>query len=195
MKGKKHVRYGPKPPLSEEQQKLVADNVPLAVYWTTKIVGTWAQFWEKRDAESAAMEGLVRAAQLFQPGRSKFGTYASWWCRQGVLGWVRQQQMAGRLPARPIRLQREHAPRSLGDDHPRGRQEAPEDKVVYDDLVGRCSALMHGDQRSWEAFRRHHLVGETLEEIGDEMGITKERVRQLCRRVSVRLQKELKDVV
>ena len=99
---------------------LVVENDRL-VWWA---IGRWFRSLtetERDDAYGYGIEGLFRAAQLWEPRRGRFSTYATAWIRQkierGMMG-LNERRAADRgdaLPDRPLSLDVEYG---NGDGEP-----------------------------------------------------------------------------
>jgi RNA polymerase primary sigma factor len=137
--------------------------------------------------------GLLIAARRFDPSRNvKFITYAVWWIRQAML-----QAMAGSTrafcipPKQFAQLGSLTDPLPGGDGRPRELAEtlpfpaAPADEALIReaDLAGLAGALLDLDDRERLVVRlRFGLDGgepRTLQQIGDRLRLTRERVRQI----------------
>jgi RNA polymerase sigma factor (sigma-70 family) len=189
---------------------LVLENLLLAKWVAARYVGRGL---DRDDLDQAAVLGLMRAAQLFDPRRGvKFTTYATWWCRQFVRRAIENEAKTIRLPA--------HVLQSLGRRaraHARGEQllqpsecesaalralwfTAPDEDEEQsfepaDDADGpgeltQRSELGHAvrdaigklPERLRTIIERRFGIGcekENLREIGERLGVSRERVRQL----------------
>src|SRR5215468_2273919 len=140
-------------------------------------------FWELM---SDGNMSLIRAVEKFDFGRGfKFSTYASW---------AIMKNFARTIPDEKHRRERfvtghdevfEVAPDTRTDEH-----EAVASKERASFNVNRL--LEHLEPREREIIRMragldNHAKGMTLEEIGQQFGITKERVRQLNARAMKKL--------
>ena len=143
--------------------------------------------------------GLLVAARRFDPTRNvKFITYAVWWIRQAMI-----QAMAGSTRAFCVppklfaQLGYNRSDASLTDPLPGGHGQArelaetlafpavpaDEELIHQSDLAGLAGALLDLDDRERLVVRlRFGLDGNeprTLQQIGDRLRLTRERVRQI----------------
>lgn len=65
----------------EAREAFLEANRPLVHYHLHRLKAP-PELWE--DLEAAGMAGLLRALELYQPGKAAFSTYASLWIRQAV---------------------------------------------------------------------------------------------------------------
>lgn len=73
-------------PLTEEQRRLVNDNINFAFYYANKLRRRYGNVhdFDPDEIDSAAMIGLMYAAQKYDPSRSKFVTFASFVIRSAI---------------------------------------------------------------------------------------------------------------
>ncbi len=181
--------------------------------------------------------GLMKAVDKFDYRRGyKFGTYATWWIRQGITRAIQDQARTIRLPvhigevlnkvlrsagdlakeigrsptpdeiARKIELPIEKVKKALeiarrrnaisletpmGDEHShlgdfiadRGSV-SPEEAAIQKDRAERVHVILATlTPREEKVLRRRYGIGEetghTLQEVGDDFGVTRERIRQI----------------
>ncbi len=180
------------------RHRLVLANLRLVV----TIAGRWAPLAPPTlDFEDLAQEGVVGlldAARRFEPQRGyRFSTYATWWITHRVQQAVQRARRARWLPNHEA-----PAPRSL----PVGTLDGPLAKILPDRggtpetatlarLRGQrlLAALRSLPAREVTILWRHRVDGETLTQIGRDLGLSRERVRQLealaIRRLRRRLQR------
>lgn len=171
----------------------VSKHLGLAKYFAYRRLrqGKLAWYLELRDLEQEAALGLCDAAQRFEPEKGQYGTYAStyvkgylikqWWCNRRIVS------------AAGGRNRRERT-----NDKFRGLMEGADvdiDEVdeaeLIDDTALDSVALVEGGSadklldtlppRQRDIFQRYVLneETETLQEIGDSYGLSRERIRQL----------------
>lgn len=168
-----------------------ADHIQLAHWTATAFRRRYPHLnHEKDDVHAEAMIGLIKASRYFDPNfGAAFSTYASTsiyrhlWrmflyvpmigkrrCRQKTFSLDAQADSAGGCPK--TTLAQEVADRR-DDIESVDRLDAQ--RSVLDPLLRRL------DSRKREVIRLLYWEGLTLEEAGDRIGITRERVRQLER--------------
>jgi RNA polymerase sigma factor (sigma-70 family) len=139
------------------------------------------------DLAGEGMLGLLNAARLWDPSRASFSTYASWSIRRAISSFLSRDRLVGPAycEARGVYhwKQRNASPAQV-DDAIRRRKSAP--RVEWPDEV--WDRLFDGldptDRRVAEEVIRN---GRTLEDVGRELGVSKERVRQRACRVRERI--------
>jgi RNA polymerase sigma factor (sigma-70 family) len=139
------------------------------------------------DIDQCAWVGVLRAAQKYRPGTTargrvvRFHTYANWWVRGAVTHAVRRAAARGREGAVVLSGDRPAGP---GDDRPLWDAmgvAAPTPACpavaaeVREQLAGAMRFLPPRHRRVVEL----RAAGGTLEEVGAELGVTRERVRQM----------------
>jgi RNA polymerase primary sigma factor len=79
----------------EARNQLVEGNLKLVIYIIKK------HYWAKLDGNfdklfldliQAGNEGIFKALKKFEPGKSKFSTYARWWIRAGINKFLEEQK-------------------------------------------------------------------------------------------------------
>ncbi len=181
MKGK-----APRPPLrgAKKRNALAEANLPLAHWWAARRAGD-ARRLDDDDARQVASLGLLRAAELYDPASGyKFTTYAGYWIRQFLM-------RAGRYaPVVRCKAKKGRPPTCFRLDPDRHDPVAPEGPCPSEvDEV--CDALRFLGPRLRHVIELRFLEGWTLEEIGQELGVTRERVRQLERQALDKLRRAL----
>jgi RNA polymerase sigma factor (sigma-70 family) len=168
-------------PLTEEQKARVESSVRLAWWYAHRVKG-------KREPVlplyGACCEGLVRAAQTFDPGKAKWSTYAYVWMRHAVQdlrrGYPRRAMLCRR---RSLEKSAERVPKveagclsEFEPPEPDSRAFDPDrwDPEVFDRLL---AAARNDVQR--KVLRMRFVEGLTLQEIADRIGRCRERVRQI----------------
>jgi RNA polymerase primary sigma factor len=165
------------------KERLINANMRLVVNIAKRHAGQTDNFFELL---SDGNMSLIRAVEKFDFGRGfKFSTYASW---------AIMKNFARSIPDEKHRRERfvtghdevfEVAPDTRSDEH-----EAVATKERATHSINRL--LEHLEPREREIIRMragldNHAKGMTLEEIGQQFGITKERVRQLNARAMKKL--------
>lgn len=207
---KKNAKHPPIRPLTREEWPLVEDNLGLVRMVANKIA--WGRFGRNapgnkgvlyirqiyEDLYAAGVMGLIIAAQRYDPSRENtFGTWAVWWIRNVV---------NRAIPEMEMRI----GPKSMRDGKVMGRAVVPQGSPKHGnhentnrgDVVDDCNFLFDLeesepapphvelltllslvlDERSASIVRRRVIDEETLNKIGKDEGISKERVRQVFTR-------------
>ena len=137
---------------------------------------------EEDDILSAAREGLCIAAQRFKPERGvHFSTYAQNW----VLGKVRRCLVVAlgslEMKTRPGRRAIKQGDYVYCLDDVKNNicfsVNGTEKRICDDNLVKKILATL--PTRLVGVLKAHYMDGYNMREIGDQMGLTRERVRQL----------------
>ena len=137
--------------------------------------------------------GLIKAVSRFDPGRGcRFSTYATYWIRQSVRLAARQFQRRRKLPDGETENVRKLV--SLDEvlrvhpieDH---KEESQVGSEEVDKLHGVLNVL---NVRESEIVKLRYESALTLGEIGEKLGITRERVRQIEENAIHKLQREFR---
>ena len=158
----------PTQPLSAVQRRLVVENVRLVPY-VTRLLGMTGE--RRLEAESDGYVGLCCAAQTYDPGRSRFVTWAVLCIRQAI--WKSRRDRR-RAEAHHVVALRED------DNVPDDATEPDWDGLHADDLLRALS-----EREQFVLWQR--AEGNTLETIGKTLHVSKERVRQIARRAENRV--------
>lgn len=137
---------------------------------------------------------LLRAVEKFDPDRgARLGTYATTWLHRSMRRTVRSLSRTVRLPESA----RDAQSHSVPIDEPSGEGRlsltdvlAEDDAVAPDDVAAReqirrrarqhlSSLSPHEELVVRRRFGIEHPKAETLREIGEELGVTRERARQI----------------
>lgn len=190
--------------------RLVESNLRFVVSYAKRYRGLGVSFL---DLIHEGNLGLMEAARRFDPSRNvKFITYAVWWVREAMMHVLADQTRAFSFPPKlfsalhnanedvslsdPVTPGDGHA-RQLADLLPQDGVPAVEDEMIHQaDLDELAEALHDLDGRELEVVRlRFGLEDDephTLQEIGDRMHLTRERVRQIESRAKDKLRKSAK---
>ncbi len=158
----------------EARQKLASENRGLVACALRKL----GLPRDDEDLWSAGLLGLTRAAQHYNPERGfKFSTYGFYCARREILNELRTRN----------RWRRETCSTDLSD--PGNMVEAvaaaPEENDPGRDLAADLArAIEEADLTTNErtAIRARFFQGKTLEEVGEELGVSRERARQIQNR-------------
>jgi RNA polymerase primary sigma factor len=154
---------------------------------------------------------LIEAAKRFDPGRNvKFITYAVWWVRESMVHALSDEARAFSFPPRllavfgaggdDVSLNDPVTPdgsRQLGDTLAQDQVPPIEEEMIHQaDLDELTSALGDLDGKEREVVRlRFGLEDDeprTLQEIGDRLHLSRERVRQIESRAKDKLRRSTK---
>lgn len=196
----------------EALDRLIVANLRWAVELATRF--RHAHGGDQDDLEQDAIGGLVTAARRYDPDRGvRFTTYATWWIRQGLFNNAPAANVIrlprdpkGRASDRALKAWRPASidePSESGSSHAEmlaDRGEGPGEAMQRADVVALAAGAVGrlGPRDAEVVRRRFGLDGrppETLEEVGDRLGLTRERVRQIQKRAMDRLAKLLAPAV
>lgn len=150
------------------------------------------------DLVSEGFLGLMRAAELFDPARGfAFSTFAVHWIRQGCTRAIANKERCIRIPVWRLAANNaagvSNAERTVSLDAPVG--DTDEDKTWHDvfaaaepgapefersELAAVGAAVDQLPERA-AAVVRGRLQGLTLRQVGEDLGVSRERARQLER--------------
>lgn len=161
-------------PLTTDQQKLAADNVRLAYKFASKNPVHGLDFEE---VVSICLMGLVRAARLFNPNRARFSTFAYKCMRSAICADIKAQTYDNRIInklATPFATNR--FGRLIEPADPKSDSDAAESNEAAFSLR---LAMERLEDRDAMVLRWRFFDGLTLSQVGEKLGITRERVRQI----------------
>ncbi len=185
------MRIQKKPALNAPDvvERLVEENLALAQFFANRQMDM-----DHAEAFSAAMEGLHRAAELFEPARGKFGSHAAIWIKQKI-GVVRKTRKVLKRGGGSVNVWLD-TPREDGrslsdviaDEQARTGWEVMAEGNDEQLLMRALGALPETEAKIIaRRFALHGGEKETLEEIAAGSGVTRERIRQIESRALERL--------
>jgi RNA polymerase sigma factor (sigma-70 family) len=171
---------------NEVKERLISANMRLVTSIAKRHSGQTDNFFELL---SDGNMSLIRAVEKFDFGRGfKFSTYASW---------AIMKNFARSIPEEKHRRERYvTGHEDLFDAAPDNRSDEQEAVASAEQAAHRVNRLLeYLDPRERQIIRMRAGLDDgakamTLEEIGQQLGITKERVRQL----NVRIMKKLREI-
>ena len=171
------------------KNKIVTSNLRLVVSIAKRHMGTGINFF---DLVSDGNLALIKAVEKFDYSRgNKFSTYATWAiirCFARVIPDEKKHRLR-------YRFVEDELFEATEDMHPNVFSEEKmqtEREIQVDHLLGEL------DSREQQIIMRRYGLGQnkasqTLREVGSEMGVTKERVRQIEARALVKLRKVVEE--
>lgn len=188
---KKEKKRKRKPPVrsDEERNALVTANLGLAFWVARRFLRRHPEarraLGGMEEAESAALEGLLRAAELWEPSRAQFTTYAVKWCWQACqMRWRNSDLVRGKR-AHGKRVSWEYAEVQAEEHDPDTLQRSEEWTQVQE-------ALRVLPTR-WRKVLLARAEGRTMREIGAELGVSSSFVGQLEKKALAHVQRRLKE--
>ena len=171
----------------EARNKLIESNLRLVIYIAKKYANKGVSL---HDLVQEGNIGLIRAADKFDPERGvRFSTYATWWIKQGVLRHLHNNNKRKESPSEVEEIATETI-------------DMMEDIISFeirykmDQVVNRLISKGLLAEKDVQVFKSRVYLEKTLEEIGQELELTRERVRQIHGKVKERLNNsELKELL
>jgi RNA polymerase primary sigma factor len=193
--------------VEEAMTRLVEANLRFVVSYAKRYRGLGVSFL---DLIHEGNIGLIEAARRFDPTRNvKFITYAVWWIREAMMHVLSDQTRAFSFPPKlfaalhssadislnePVNGRDERMTGELGDVLALDLVPPIEDEMIHQsDLDELTAALADLDGKEREVVRlRFGLEDDepwTLQEIGDRLHLSRERVRQIESRAKEKLRR------
>jgi RNA polymerase sigma factor (sigma-70 family) len=182
---KRRIREKPIVPMTEAQKDLYCANVGLIHKQFNKMANR-LEFYDP-DCLQFVKLTVCRMIPEWDPARSGLATYITWATFWGMGDWRRRKGSWERKHFRNHRF--DSSPE--GDDYETTIPTVPNDELDFleHDLLRK--ELKRLNQRDQAVLHKMYWEGKTLSEIGEEMGVTKERVRQLAHRAKEKLKKHM----
>jgi RNA polymerase primary sigma factor len=149
--------------------------------------------------------GLIEAARRFDPAHNvKFITYAVWWVRQSMMHVLADSTRAFSFPPKLFGVLHAGGPggedislsETLGDRLPVDQAPVEDELIHQADLDELAAALRDLEGKEQEVVRLRYGLGDsepqTLQEIGDRLHLSRERVRQIETRAKEKLRRSAK---
>jgi RNA polymerase primary sigma factor len=154
--------------------------------------------------------GLIEAARRFDPARNvKFISYAVWWIRQSMMHALSDQTRAFSIPAKllttlchggsdvslndPVGADSDGPSREVGDTLVLDQVAVDDEMIHQSDLNELAHALRGLDGKERAVVRLRFGLGDdrprTLQEIGERLHLSRERVRQIESRAKAKLRR------
>jgi RNA polymerase primary sigma factor len=190
----------------DTRRRLVEKNLRLVVSVAKRYRGMGLPFEELIQEGNI---GLMTAVERFDPEMGdRFSTYATWWVRQAIGRAIADKGRVVRLPvhagekARKTARVRNALSAQLGREptyeevaselrefvEDEGASEMPDGVIRQMENARLIEAIEGITDREWHVLvRRYGQESATLAELGEELGTTRERVRQLQRNAERRL--------
>lgn len=172
---------------NELRNRIVQANLRLVVSVARKLAGSLDQLSE---LISEGLLPMIRAVELFniQLG-NRFSTYATWAVRNQML-----RSLKKRKNAHEFNVSDDEISLSQIADPRTGSHESGSPKAGSEPLVGRMLAELPERERQILAARfglNGHPEGQSLAELSEQFGLSKERVRQIALKALNTLQKRV----
>ena len=179
--------------------RLVEANLRFVVSYAKRYRGHGVSFL---DLIHEGNLGLMEAARRYDPAHNvKFITYAVWWVRQSLMHVLADSTRAFSFPPKMFGILHAGGPggedvslsETLGDRLP-VEQSPVEDELIHQaDLDELAAALLDLEGKEQEVVRLRYGLGDgepqTLQEIGDRLHLSRERVRQIESRAKEKLRR------
>lgn len=179
-----------------ERNQIIADNLPLA-YWCIGKLSHLAVIASTPPdlLEDAAVDGLFRAAELWRDDAgTRFSTYAVRAINSHIFNAAKRHAGGSKRPRKRVYLLLDvwgFAERDNDDNEPWQPAQPPPAEGNDNPDAGLIEAAMQRLSEADRTLLRQRFVNEmSMNKIGDERGICRERVRQLQGRALARLRRE-----
>jgi RNA polymerase primary sigma factor len=179
--------------------RLVEANLRFVVSYAKRYRGHGVSFL---DLIHEGNLGLIEAARRYDPAHNvKFITYAVWWVRQSMMHVLADSTRAFSFPPKLFGVLHAGGPggedvslsETLGDRLPVNQAPVEEELIHQADLDELAAALLDLEGKEQEVVRLRYGLDDgepqTLQEIGDRLHLSRERVRQIESRAKEKLRR------
>lgn len=173
--------------LTDEQRRLVAENIGLAKAYARRRKG--AQL-NPDDVEQECCLALMQSVTSWNPDKGTLSTWAGYAMRAAVQRAKRRACLVWKVRPAPVAVSMQDT--GLDEDGLSLDERIPDPKAANPETVAdlreRVKRLLPKDNRARTVVLRFAWE-ETLQEVGDELNLTRERVRQIEESVISRARK------
>lgn len=155
------------------REQLILSQIP----WALMVAWKLYPRNERDQAESDAMLAIMMAVDRHDPDRGRLTTLVLWWVKSAFSNFCAYRS----------RAKRDRTVLADWDLHLLAAKPPVDYDTIHDAEWFRRLALKFLHPRDRDCFWRHHVDGEALKEIGEDIGLTRERVRQLSTRARTKL--------
>lgn len=164
------------PPLDDLQRRRALEQMTLAHKLAWKYFQSCSRTVPLDDLYGEAQYALVYAAGMFNDTRGvPFGAYATMAISHRLIQAINNWRRGG--PRAPVRFTDLMAHVQTEFDTPCPRTRESSDKAALNEAIERVRRRLPA--RWFRALDLYYAQGHTLEEVGQRLGVTRERVRQL----------------
>jgi RNA polymerase sigma factor (sigma-70 family) len=177
------------------RNELVERNLRLVPFVLNRFVNDATRRRHGEDLEQVAAEALIHAADKYRPEAGRFHNCALWWIRQRIYKWLRTSNSV----VRPHRNDTGRDEDLVMDDlhQDASPDPGPEEETAEREaraFVRETLAVFPVKTHYREVLRRRLLLEppDTLEAIGQDLGMSREAVRQIQERFEAKFLRFLK---
>jgi RNA polymerase sigma factor (sigma-70 family) len=126
------------------------------------------------DCLQDAMLAVMRAVDAWEPARAKLTTLVGLYVQWEMLGQICEQQFIQAPQEQRVKVDRVLKNDRLSESH-----DGPEDRAQVREVDRSVREAIAGLPEEWREVMEWRLDGETLEEIGGRLGVSRQRVGQI----------------